>query len=108
MQAGKLRHRVTLQSPGGTQDAVGQPGGPWVDFATVWADVRYMNGLEAAKADVPTSVARASIRIRYLAGVVANMRVQHDGKEFDIKAVLPDTTGRRYIDLLAETGVNHG
>lgn len=108
MQAGKLRHRVTIQSPPTAQDEVGQPVGDWVDFATVWADVRFINGLEAARTGIPTSAVTASIRIRYLAGVSANMRVLHDGKVFDVKAVLPDSTSRRYLDLSAQTGNNNG
>lgn len=108
MKAGDLRHRVLLQSLGTTQDSIGQPVIAWADFATVWGDVRFLSGLETVKADAPISVARASIRIRFLAGVVANMRATYDGRTFDIKAVLPDSTGRRFIDLACETGANNG
>jgi SPP1 family predicted phage head-tail adaptor len=36
------------------------------------------------------------------------MRATYDGRTFDIKAVLPDSTGRRFIDLACETGANNG
>jgi hypothetical protein len=36
------------------------------------------------------------------------MRVNHGGIIYNIKAVLPDSTGKRYITLMAELGVNNG
>lgn len=108
VNAGDLRHRITLQQRGGTQDAIGQPVLTWADVATVWADVRYLNGLEIVKADAEISVARASVRIRYRLGVTAAMRVLHDGRVLDIKAVLPDATGREYLDLACQAGANQG
>ena len=109
MQAGKLRHLVVLQSLTETQDpSTGAITKSWVDFATVWGDVRYLSGLETVKADAPTSVAKCSVRIRYLAGVVPTMRLVHAGTNFDINAVLPDDTGRRWLDLACTAGANQG
>lgn len=46
MQAGKLRHRVTLQGLVETQDpSTGAISKSWLDVATVWADVRFLSGL---------------------------------------------------------------
>lgn len=100
--AGTLRHRVTLQQPASGQDAAGQPATGWVDVATVWADVRHASGLETIKADAQTAMRKASIRIRYRAGMDPAMRVVHDGDVYEIKAVLPDRTGRAHIDLACE------
>lgn len=109
MRAGLLRHRVTLQGLVETQDpATGAITKSWIDTVTVWADVRFLSGLEAVKADAPVSVSRASMRIRYRPDVVTTMRAIHDGRTFDIKSVLPDTTGRHYLDLVIETGANNG
>lgn len=108
MRAGLLRHSILLQSPPGTQDAAGQPSLSWTDFATVRGDIRYLNGLEAIKSNEAVSLARASIRIRYLTGVNAGMRATCNGVTFDIKTCLPDMTGRRFIDLACETGANNG
>lgn len=110
MQAGKLRHVVTLQSRVETPDpSTGALVVTWPDFeADVRADVRYLGGLETLKADALTAVTRASVRIRYRAGVVETMRVVHDGKNFDIKNISPDDTGRRWLDLACETGASNG
>lgn len=102
LQLGKLNRRVTLQSPPVTKDALGQPvPGAWVDVDTIWADIRGSTGLEAIKADAPTSSVQASVRIWHRAGVNAGMRlVKTDGTVYDIKAVL-ESDGT-YLDLVCE------
>lgn len=102
MQAGRLNRRCTLQAPGTTQDELGQPIPGWTDFATVWGDIRMRSGLESIKAGAPVSVVAASIRIRYLPGVNAGMRVVHNLQAYDIKAVMPDVSGREFMDLVCE------
>lgn len=102
VQAGKFKHRVTLQAPGTTQDELGQPIPGWTDVATLWADIRMKSGLESIKAGAPVSVAQASIRVRYRAGITAGMRVVHNLVAYEIRAVMPDVGGREYVDLACE------
>lgn len=102
MQAGRLNTRCTLQQPGTTADELGQPIPGWTDVATVWADIRMKSGLEAIKAGAIVSTVQASIRIRYRAGVNAGMRVVHNLVAYEIKAVMPDVSGRVFLDLACE------
>lgn len=102
MQAGRLNRRCTLQAPGTTQDELGQPIPGWTDVATVWADIRMKSGLESIKAGAPVSVVQASIRVRHRAGITAGMRVVHNLQAYDIKAVMPDVSGREFLDLVCE------
>lgn len=102
MQAGRLNRRCTLQQPGTTTDALGQPIPGWTDVATVWADIRMKSGLEAIKAGAVVSTVQASIRIRYRAGVNAGMRVVHNLVAYEILAVQPDVGGREYVDLVCQ------
>lgn len=99
MQAGKLNQRVKIQQLVAGQDALGQPVETWSDLATVWANVRYQTGIEAINSDAEVSLARASVRIRYRSDVTAGMRVLHGSVVLDIKAVLPDETGKAHVDL---------
>lgn len=108
MRAGALRHLVTLQSMAPSRDAAGGVIKTWTSVITAWADIRYLNGLETMRADAPVAVARASIRIRYRPDVVASMRVLYGVTVFDIQSVLPDPTGRHYIDLACTVGANNG
>lgn len=102
MQAGRLNRRCVLQSPGTATDEIGQPIPGWTDVATVWADIRMKSGLEAIKAGAVVSTVQASIRIRYRAGVNAGMRVVHNLVNYEIKAVMPDVSGREFLDLACE------
>ena len=111
MRAGSLRHIGTLQSRVETKDeSTGALGVTWADFETgVRADIRYLGGLEALKADAPTAIRKASIRIRFRPGVVESMRfVETSGSTFDIKSIALDDTGARHIDLICETGASNG
>ena len=102
MQAGRLNRRVTLQSPSQSVDEIGQPIPGWTDVATLWADIRMKSGLESIKAGAPVSVVQASIRVRYMAGITAGMRIVHNLQAYNIVAVLPDVGAREYVDLVAE------
>lgn len=108
MSTGALRHSITLESPSTGQDAAGQPIINWTAFATVWADIQFLSGLEVIKSDAPISVVRASARIYYLPGVVANMRFQDDGRVFDVRSVHAGKTDRRFLFLACETGASQG
>ena len=102
MQAGRLNRRCTLQAPGTTTDEIGQPIPGWTDVATLWADIRMKSGLESIKAGAPVSVVQASIRVRYRAGITAGMRVVHNLVAYNIVAVMPDLSGREYVDLVCQ------
>jgi SPP1 family predicted phage head-tail adaptor len=101
MKIGKLNRLVVIEQQSATQDAIGQPVLTWTTLATVWANVRYLQGAEAIKADAVTSVAKASIRIRRRTDVTSAMRVTLGSTTFQILAVLPDEESRERLDLCA-------
>lgn len=106
---GKLRHLVEIQQRSGAKDELNQPlPDAWSVVGHVWADVQHPKGLEALKADQPRSVVSASIRVRYGTPVAAGMRVLHEGRTYQVQAVLPDDGSRRWMDLVCETGVRGG
>ena len=100
MRSGSFRHRIVIQQRGSGVDSWGQPLDTWVDLASVWAHIRHLSGTESIKADVPTSVVQASIRIRWRTDVDAGMRVMHGTTVYEIEAVLPGAT-REYVDLVS-------
>lgn len=101
---GEMDKRVILQAPVIGQDSNGQPTRSWTQVAAVWANIRYLSGVETIKSEMETGVTRASIRVHYRAGVVPTMRVLYRGTYFNITAVLPDPTGAHFMDLVAESG----
>ena len=103
MRAGTLTDQVSLQEPGTTQDAIGQPVPGWTEVASLWANIRYLSGIEAIRSDSPASIAKVSIQIRQRAGVTAAMRmVDAQGVVFKIETVLPDMQHRDRINIVCE------
>lgn len=102
MQAGTLNRRATIQRRVTGFDPIGQPIDDTETVATVWANVRHTSGLEAIKGGAETSIVKASIRIRYRAGIDAGMTVLADAVTYEIKAVMPDVAGRKFVDLVCE------
>jgi SPP1 family predicted phage head-tail adaptor len=90
MDTGSLNQRISIERHEVGQDEIGQPIEAWVPLYSVWANIRHLSGREAIKSDASVSITKASIRIRYLPGVDAGMRVSHGGKFYDIEAVLPN------------------
>lgn len=96
---------VTFRARDPGADESGGPLNTWHDVATgVWADIRYLSGVETLRAGGEVSVVRASIRIRVDASITSAMRAvdEADGTVFEIKAVLPDKLSRAYTHLVAE------
>ncbi len=98
MRAGTLNERITLQRMAEGQDAWGQPLEGWVDVARLWANVRFLSGVEAIKSGAETATATASVRIRKRDVTTAH-RLLIAGKPYDITAVLPALD---HIDLTVE------
>lgn len=96
---GRLNRRVSIMVPSIATDAIGQPLGTWTELRKAWADIRHPRGLEAIAADKVASEVQASIRLRYCTDVDAGMRLVHGGTTYHVDAVLPDETGRQWVDL---------
>lgn len=103
MNAGKLKHRITLQRPAAGQDAFGQPLTGWADVAKdIYANVRFSNGKEFIAGEQMQSGVTASIRIRRRP-VHRDWRVLYKGVPYSIQADLPSADGV-YIDLVVKQG----
>lgn len=102
MRVGQLKHRVTVKYLNSGQDDIGQPVQTWSDLASIWADIRHLNGSESIRADADSSIVKASIRIRRRTDVTPAMRVYHGSTIYEIKAVLPDEQSRERLDLSCE------
>lgn len=111
MQAGKLRHRVTIQSPAVTQNAHGQDEITWSTFASRHAaDVRQLTGRELWNAQQIKPEITLRVHMRWLSGVLAKMRlVWHDGttdRVLPIEAppINPDGKKREMVLYCKEAG----
>jgi SPP1 family predicted phage head-tail adaptor len=93
MDAGRLRHRITIQERDGAE---------WVDFAQAWAEKEDRTGQENFENGEQLLQERVVIRfrIRYRAGVTHEMRVLWDSRAFDIQRVEDPDNQRREMRLL--------
>lgn len=110
MDAGRLRHRVTIQSVTETRDTTtGAIATSWADVATVWAAVEPLSGREFLAAQANQAEVVARILIRYRDDVTAKMRVVAGSKVYNIRAVLPDKeSGIDHLTLMVAEEVNDG
>jgi len=110
MDAGRLRHRVTIQSVTETRDtSTGAIATSWADVATVWAAVEPLSGREFLAAQANQAEVVARILIRYRDDVTAKMRVLHGARVYNIRAALPDNeSGAEHLTLMVSEGVNNG
>lgn len=106
----RLRHRITLQSQVLTQDAVtGEALVAWTNFvADEPAEVVPLSGREFIQSGANQAAVDTRMTIRWRSGVVPTMRAVFDSQNYQIKAVLPDPTNRRWLTLMVERGVNDG
>ena len=88
MQAGRLRHRIALQSNTPTRSTIGSQTDSWSTYATVWGSVEPMKGTEELATDQLNPIVSHLITIRYNLSVVAKHRVLFDSRIFEIISVI--------------------
>lgn len=107
MRAGKLRHYIDIEQRVITQDPVT---GAAVESHTtkydlVPADFHFLSGREFLSAQQVRSEVRARVTVRSGLNLEATDRIVHQGKRYNIEAILPDPTFRRHDTLMVSEGV---
>ncbi len=88
MEAGKLRHRVEVQSRTLTQDSYGDVLPTWTTQATRWAEVVPVSGREVHLAGRITSETTHTVRLRYLSGLDSKWRILWGTRVLEIESVI--------------------
>ena len=110
MDAGRLRHRVIIERQSHSQDATtGEVTTSWVEVASVWAAIEPLSAREFIQSQAVQSKVTARIVIRYRSGIDSSMRINHNGRYYNIHGVLPDKdSGRDYITMPVSEGTGDG
>lgn len=111
MQAGKLRHRVLLQSLQTSLDTDGALVEEWTDVFpdSIAAQISPLSGRELIAAAAVQSKISTRIVIRARPGIVASMRAVHRSTVYNIRAVVPDAeSGNQWLTLQCESGADEG
>lgn len=101
IRAGELRHRVRIERPVDTPDAVtGQAVRDWPLEATVWAAIRPLSAREILARDQVQAEVTHHIVMRYRA-LSSAWRIVFEGRVFEIAAVRNIEERGRMLDVLA-------
>lgn len=99
MNAGKLRHRATIQQLVNTDDGAGGSIETWQNVATVWAAIEPLRGNERYTAQQVQSTLTHKVTIRYREGIKPQMRLTYKGRIFDIESVIDIEERHRWLEL---------
>lgn len=113
MDAGQLRHRITLQSRSVGQDSRGGQTTTWVDVATVWASIAPATGREFMTAQAMAIDAPRTVTIRWQPAfaspiALAAMRIKYGTRIFNIHSAVDEAEAHREITILCGEGLNNG
>lgn len=105
----RLRHRVTVEKYAESRDSYGGVIQSWgTHAADVPAEIVPLSGREFVAAQAMQDTVNTRITVRYDSSIKPEMRIKHDSTIYNIRAVLPDPTLRRWLTLMCEKGVNDG
>ena len=99
MRAGALRHRITLQIPALTRNAMGEYVPTYADWATVWGSIEPNSGKRFMEALQANSEIQGSVLIRYRDGLRPDMRIKYGNRILDIISIVHIAERRRDIRI---------
>lgn len=102
MNAGSLRHRVTIQQRAATQDGFGEPSDTWTDIATVWANVQPLRGEERFTAQQMQAAIDHKVTMRYRAPLSAQNRLMFGARILDIESVVNIDERNRTLEVFCK------
>lgn len=92
IDAGKMRHRITIQKFDGELDGYGDPldadDAHWVDVANTWAAIDPVSGREFYAAEQSQSEVTHKVRLRYRPGLTTAMRISQGKRRFKIISII--------------------
>lgn len=101
MKIGDLRHRIEIGRYVGGTDQWGDPMPPtWQAVCTVWAEVESLSGRLYFAAQQTAQQSDHRVTIRWRKDIEPGMVVRHEGREFEVQAVLDRDGRRRWLELV--------
>jgi len=102
MNAGSLRNKAEIQTLGSTPNGYGEvEEGDFSKFKDVWCSIVPIKGNESFLSNADFSKTTHKIRIRYLAGVNASMRLLWQGRYFNFMNTRNIGERFKQIEILA-------
>ena len=106
MNAGSLKHRVSIQSQSTTLDDYGEPADTWSTDATVWASVIPQSGDETNSADGIVGVISHRVIMRYNTHASPKKRLLFGSRVLGIESVINTNEADKELELLCREEKN--
>ena len=100
MRSGRLRHRVTIQSPVVATNGYGERIVTWSTVATVWAAVEPLRGREFFDAEQVQAEISHRVVLRFRSGINSSMRLLHLSRVLHIQAIIDVDERHREMQLM--------
>lgn len=100
IRAGRLRERVTFQSPTQSRSPSGETRLTWSEIATVWASVDGLNARDIMQAQQAEILATHKVVIRYRDDIDHTARMIYRGRTMELSSVT-DRNNREFLEILA-------
>lgn len=102
MNAGSLRNKAIIQQLGTAQNGYGEvEEGEFTTFKTVWCSITPVSGNEKFLSNTDFSKTTHKIKIRYIDGVNASMRLLWQGRYFNFMNTRNISERFKAIEILA-------
>jgi len=102
---GNLRHRINFQELTLTADGQGGHTSTWTTVLTVWAKIERSGGAERLFSQRLEATYDHKIYIRNLSGITESMRIEYEGRFFQLKSIEREEERRWWTKILAKEGV---
>jgi len=106
MRAGRLRHRLELQSKSETRDEYGAAIVSWTTQDTVWGAIEPLSGREYFSQQQVQAEASVRIVIRYNGSIDETWRIKHGGRYYNIVDVLNHDMRNYMLTIMCREGVS--
>ena len=104
MNPRQLKHRISLLEQSIVEDELGQRDQQWPESSKVWAAIKTMQGREYFEAAATQNENTVRFIVRYMDNVNPNMRIQFNGKTYDITSVINDDEANKTLTIIAKEG----
>ena len=101
---GRMRHRVTIQSPTATADSGGGRSIAWGTLKEVFADIQPQSGRFVFQHGQEKEKVTHKLIMRYRADIGTNYRIKFGTRIFNIHSILNEDERKRFLTLLCEEG----
>lgn len=100
MRIGDLRHRVSLQYPTETTDAMGAVATTWTTDATISAAIWPVSANEQVRQGQQAMLGTYRIRIRYHRTIDETWRIKHGSDYYSIHGIINPNLKNELLDLI--------